>query len=311
MNIEQKKALINDDGELNLQVLLQALWNKKFLILSLTSIAAIVSVLYSLSLPNIYRSQALLAPAEGQSQGISSSLGGLSGLAGMAGFSLPGTNDAKKQEAIAILNSYQFTKNFITKHDLTVLVMASKGWDNKSNQMIINDKLYDIENKIWLKKEGKSLEPSIQETVRAFKEIVESSIDKRTGYVSIHADTYSPSVSKDIVKWLIDDINKYIMKVDVQRAENSLNYLNSQINETAIPELKEVIAQLIKTEQQTIMLSQSSPDYVFKVIDAPIAPELKLEPKRAIICIVGTITGFIITLLIVLVLIFRQETQKN
>ena len=59
------------------------------------------------------------------------------------------------------------------------------------------------------------------------------------------------------------------------------------------------------------MLSQSSPDYVFKVIDAPIAPELKLEPKRAIICIVGTITGFIITLLIVLVLIFRQETQKN
>ena len=189
--------------------------------------------------------------------------------------------------------------------------MASKGWDNKSNQMIINDKLYDIENKIWLKKEGKSLEPSIQETVRAFKEIVESSIDKRTGYVSIHADTYSPSVSKDIVKWLIDDINKYIMKVDVQRAENSLNYLNSQINETAIPELKEVIAQLIKTEQQTIMLSQSSPDYVFKVIDAPIAPELKLEPKRAIICIVGTITGFIITLLIVLVLIFRQETQKN
>ena len=55
MNIEQKKALINDDGELNLQVLLQALWNRKFLIVSLTSIAAIVSVLYSLSLPNIYR----------------------------------------------------------------------------------------------------------------------------------------------------------------------------------------------------------------------------------------------------------------
>ena len=101
------------------------------------------------------------------------------------------------------------------------------------------------------------------------------------------------------------------MNKDVQRAENSLKYLNSQINQTSIPELKQVMAQLIKNEQQTIMLSQASPEYVFKVIDKPIVPELKFEPKRAIICIVGTISGFIITLLITLALIFRKQVSIN
>ena len=306
MNDNFEKPLIKD-GEVDLFALIKALWNKKFFIISLTSIAAIISVLYSLSLPNIYRSQALLAPSEGQSQGISSNLGGLSSLAGIAGISLPGTNDAKKQEAIAILNSHQFIEEFIIKHNLMVPIMAIKDWDKETNKPIINEKLYDVKNQIWLKKDGKDLKPTIQETVRKYRGMVSSTIDKKNGYVLIFADTLSPNMSKDWVDWLIKDINEYIMNKDVQRAENSLKYLNSQINQTSIPELKQVMAQLIKNEQQTIMLSQASPEYVFKVIDKPIVPELKFEPKRAIICIVGTISGFIITLLITLALIFRRQ----
>jgi uncharacterized protein involved in exopolysaccharide biosynthesis len=308
LNIKENKIL-NNDGEINLSLLTKALWNKKLLIVTLTSIAAMISILYALSLSNIYRSQALLAPVEGQSQGMSSSLGGLSSIAGMAGISLPGTTDAKKQEALAILNSYQFAERFIIKHDLMALIMASKGWDKESNKLIFDEEIYDFKNKIWLKKNGKELKPSIQETVRTFRAMVSSSIDKRNSFVNIYVDTFSPFASKNIVDWLISDINQYIMEVDVQRAEKSLEYLNAQINQTALPELKQVMAQLIKTEQQTIMLSQSSPQYIFKVIDKPIAPELKLEPKRAIICIVGTILGFIISLLIALILIFRNKKQ--
>ncbi len=310
MNNTFEKPLISDD-EIDLFLLIKELWGKKVFIISLTTIAAILSVLYSLSIPNVYRSQALLAPADAQSQGISSSLGGLSSIAGLAGISLPGTTDAKKQEALAILNSYQFIEEFINKHDLVVPIMASVGWDKESNKLIFNEKLYDVERKIWLKKNDKYLKPSMQETVRNYRQMVSSSTDKRTGYTQISADTFSPSVSKDWVEWLIADLNKYIMDADVQRAKNSLVYLNSQINLTAIPELKLVMAQLIKTEQQTIMLSQSSPEYVFKILDKPIIPELKLKPKRAIICIVGTITGFIITLLLAIALIFRKKANNS
>ncbi len=303
---DNNKSLINE-GEIDLLQLITELWNKKALIIFLTTIAAIISVLYSLSLPNIYRSQALLAPADSQSQGMSSSLGGLSSIAGIAGISIPGTGDAKKTEAIAILNSHQFLEEFINSHNLVVPIMASKGWDKESNKLIYNEKLYDAQKNQWLVKDGKDLKPSIQETVKKFRLMVSSSVDKKNGYLLIFADTYSPYISKQWVELLIVDINKYIMKADVERAEKSLEYLNSQINQTAIPELKQVVAQLIKKEQQTIMLSQSSPEYIFKVIDRPIVPELKLSPKRAIICIVGTITGFMIAVALVLALIFRRQ----
>lgn len=303
---DNNKSLINE-GEIDLLQLITELWNKKALIIFLTTIAAIISVLYSLSLPNIYRSQALLAPADSQSQGMSSSLGGLSSIAGIAGISIPGTGDAKKTEAIAILNSHQFLEEFINSHNLVVPIMASKGWDKESNKLIFNEKLYDAQKNQWLVKDGKDLKPSIQETVKKFRLMVSSSVDKKNGYLLIFADTYSPYISKQWVELLIVDINKYIMEADVERAEKSLEYLNSQINQTAIPELKQVVAQLIKKEQQTIMLSQSSPEYIFKVIDRPIVPELKLSPKRAIICIVGTITGFMIAVALVLALIFRRQ----
>ena len=303
---DNNKSLINE-GEIDLLQLITELWNKKALIIFLTTIAAIISVLYSLSLPNIYRSQALLAPADSQSQGMSSGLGGLSSIAGIAGISIPGTGDAKKTEAIAILNSHQFLEEFINSHNLVVPIMASKGWDKESNKLIFNEKLYDAQKNQWLVEDGKDLKPSIQETVKKFRLMVSSSVDKKNGYLLIFADTYSPYISKQWVELLIVDINKYIMKADVERAEKSLEYLNSQINQTAIPELKQVVAQLIKKEQQTIMLSQSSPEYIFKVIDRPIVPELKLSPKRAIICIVGTITGFMIAVALVLALIFRRQ----
>ena len=189
--------------------------------------------------------------------------------------------------------------------------MASKGWDKNTNNLILNDELYNVEKKIWYEKDGKSLEPSIQQTVKKYREMVSSTTDKKTGYTQISAETYSPSMSKDWVDWLVRDLNEYIMEADLQRAKNSLDYLNTQINQTSIPELKQVMAQLIKTEQQTIMLSQSSPDYVFKMLDKPIIPELKIKPKRAVICIVGTISGFIITLLITLALIFRKQVSIN
>ena len=52
--------------------------------------------------------------------------------------------------------------------------------------------------------------------------------------------------------------------------------------------LDEVFAQLIEEQTKTIMLANVSKDYVFDVIDPPVAPELKSKPSRAVICVLGT-----------------------
>ena len=42
-------------------------------------------------------------------------------------------------------------------------------------------------------------------------------------------------------------------------------------------------------------------DYVFDVIDPPVVPERKVEPSRALICILASILGGMIGVLIVLI----------
>ena len=39
------------------------------------------------------------------------------------------------------------------------------------------------------------------------------------------------------------------------------------------------------------MLAAASEEYVFQIIDPPVAPELKSEPSRALICILGVLLG--------------------
>ena len=59
------------DDEIDLKELLMVLWGGKWLISGVTGIAAAVSVIVALSLPNIYTASALLAPAENGGSGLS------------------------------------------------------------------------------------------------------------------------------------------------------------------------------------------------------------------------------------------------
>jgi uncharacterized protein involved in exopolysaccharide biosynthesis len=49
------------------------------------------------------------------------------------------------------------------------------------------------------------------------------------------------------------------------------------------------------------MLAAASEEYVFQVIDPPVAPELKSEPSRALICILGVLLGGMLSVVFVLI----------
>lgn len=42
-------------------------------------------------------------------------------------------------------------------------------------------------------------------------------------------------------------------------------------------------------------------EYVFKTIDPPVVSEKKREPRRALICLLGFLVGFIVSVFLVLV----------
>ena len=90
-------------------------------------------------------------------------------------------------------------------------------------------------------------------------------------------------------------------------AQNSIKFLSGSSNSTNIQSIRDVISALLESQMQTLMLAYSNDAYIFKIIESPIAPEKKSGPARAVICILGTIFGGFISIVIILFNYYRRS----
>ena len=93
-------------------------------------------------------------------------------------------------------------------------------------------------------------------------------------------------------------------------AEKSIQYLKQQIANTSLADLQVMFFELIQSQTETVMLAEVRPEYVFKTIDPAVVPELKSKPRRAIICILGTLLGGVIAVGIALIRYFLDQTLR-
>jgi uncharacterized protein involved in exopolysaccharide biosynthesis len=304
----------NPDDEIDLRELWNAIWSGKWVIIAVTAIFAIASVFYALSLPNIYKSEALLAPAQSEQQGGLGALAGqFGGLASLAGINLGGGKSDKTSLAIEIIKSREFFAKFVEKHNILPDLMAVKEWDLSTNLVTYDAEIYLPTNDEWLRqvKPPKQAKPSMQEAKKVFDELLSLAKDKETGMVNISVKHYSPYVAKQWVDWLIQDINLNMKSRDKQEAEKSITYLQSQIDKTTIFEHKTLLFQLIEEQTKTLMFAEVRDEYVFKTIDTALVPELKAKPKRAIIVVLGVLLGGILSVLVVLIRYFSAKTEQD
>ena len=301
----------NDSNyEINLNDLILALWNKKRFILLVVLVSAIASVSYSLSLPNVYTSKALLAPVNPE-ESLSSRLGSLSALGSFTGLGLPNSSAPKNQEAIERIKSFQFFSTHFLPNIKLENIMANIGWLPLENVIIYDEKLFDKNTNKWVRKTKfpKKTIPSSQEAFEVYSNILSIREDKKTSFVTISIEHHSPIVAKEWVDTIINRINQSMRKNDVKFAEDSISYLNIAAQSTDLQSSKEAIVQLLKNQMQTLMLASSNDSYVFKIIDLPIISEEKTKPSRALISILGTFLGGFFAVLIMLIQYFRNPSE--
>ena len=58
---------------------------------------------------------------------------------------------------------------------------------------------------------------------------------------------------------------------------------------------------------QKLMLASANENFIYKQLEYPIAPEKKSAPSRSLICILGTLLGGILGVLITILLYARRE----
>ena len=101
-----------NEKEIDIGELFSVLWDSKWLVVGVTTIFSLVAIIYSLSLPNIYQSRAILSPVgDSGGGGLNQVMKSYGGLASLAGVNLSstdaGSNSVKALEKLRTLSFFE------------------------------------------------------------------------------------------------------------------------------------------------------------------------------------------------------------
>ena len=281
--------------EVDLGELFDVLWKGKLSISIITIIFAVSSIFYALSIPNQYKSEEILMPSELENNGISGTISQLGGLASLAGVDIAGENKSEAKIAVEVMQSWSFVEKFIADNRLEVNLIAVQGWDRETDELIVDESIYDRGSKKWI-----GVEPTSWDLFQSFLSRVNVERDKTTGLVAVSMEYYSPEMAKSMLDQYIDAINRFMQNRQMVKVSRNIEYLQQQISKTSIAEMQEVFYNIIGEQIKNKMLAEASPEYVFVSISPSMLPEKKSQPQRARICISGTLIGAFLSLFWVL-----------
>ena len=267
-------------------------WRRKWLIVAITGVWIAVGVAWALLSTPIYRVEVVLAPV--QSARAPNLAGRLGGLAGLAGLTLNTGGD--NTQAFAVLGSRAFAESFIVDHQLLPVLYPDE---------------WDAAKKAW--KAGDPLEqPTLWEAVKDFTDdVLFVEQDAVTGLVTMAVEWTDAEVAAAWAQQLVDRINLQLRTRDLEQAERKLAYLNTQLGEASLLEVRQAISGVIEEQIQTVTLAKGEPEYAFRVIDPPRVPMDKERPKRALIVVLAALAGGLVSLCVVLVMYLRAPYPRT
>jgi len=291
---------------IDIQEIINKLWNGKITIILVTSFFALSSIIYALSIPNEYSSTTLLAPAKNNSTQINNT--GLGGLASLAGINIGESSNDEATLAYEIMQSWSFIEEFIEKNKLAVPLAAAEGWNKSTNELIINQSIYDSKKQMWVDKK-----PTSWKLFLIFLDKYNLEKEKSTGMVKLSIDFFSPQLTKEWIEIFVKEINDHMKKRKLNEIDKSILFLQEQIQKTSIGDLEDVFYRIIGEQTKIKMLAEASPEYAYITVNKAMIPEQKSKPIRSRMVILSTIFGGILSVIIIFLkpYILRLIENKN
>lgn len=298
---------------IDLVEIIRFLWSKKLIIFCVPFAISILVAMYTLILPDVYRSEAVVQLVrEDNNVGALQNLAGqFGGLASLAGLNLQQEGD-DSQLALDVIKSRAFILDFIKQHNLQVPIVAAQDWKPGSNTLVIDESLYSTTEKKWLieSDDGQTREPTNQELYDEFTKLFSVSQSLESGLVTIAIEFYSPYLAKEWVNTLQKTINRHMKERALEENNTRIQYLQEQLINTDVANIRGIFSHLIEQEYQSLMLAETRPEYVFKTIDPAYVPDEKSAPLRAIIVIVTGILAGLLTIFSLLIhRVFNSHSQ--
>ena len=281
-----------EEDEIDLLELFNVVWRRKAIVIAFTVLAGVASVIITLRMPNIYQSEAVIVPLE-KSKGVS--LGGLGPLGGMVAAELGIGGGGSIEEMQSVLKSKRLIMSLIEEKKLLPRLFQEQ-WDSEAGR--------------W--KDPEDI-PTIQDGYEAIMELLRVDHDKKLGTLKVAIQHEDRQFAKQMVEWLVQKLSDFLRQATLEDARENIRFFKSQIEKTTDPLLKEKLyASLAReVERQTFAMAQKY--YGFKVLDPPIVPDedKKVKPKRSLICMVATISAFMLAIFFVFFLEFIQNARQR
>ena len=279
-----------EDDRIDVAELFSFLWEGKKTIVTLTIVASLCSIFYALSLNHYYKSSSTLSVIEAVSGG-----GSLGGLGKLAGISIQQVG-IKGPRFINTLRSRAFLNHLISiDENVLPALMAVESYDNESKKLIYDSTIYDAANKQWL-----IPKPNYLEAFPYYMASLYSYYHDQRRIIDLNFEHVSPIFAKELLDSIIREGDKVLREFDMQVSIDSLEYLNVELAETKLLNIKSSINQMILSQMQTKMTTQLGYNYVVKIIDPPFIPLYASRPSKRLIVILTTLGGLVFGLALVM-----------
>ncbi|MFH0709194.1 MAG: Wzz/FepE/Etk N-terminal domain-containing protein [Pseudomonadota bacterium] len=308
-NISQ--SVIQED-EIDLRELAATIGKHKFKLIGFTLVVTAMSVLWTLSKPNIYHSQAVLVP-QVESK---SSMGGLGALAGLAGVDLGGGEMLPDSAYQLYLDDYQWMRNFLLQSKLFERLNAEDA--DKNYRFVLGiDTFYRLK-KGSPNEDSEAMSPDKKEkklfaTYQDIKSKFSISSDKKTSVITLGFSDSDPVLAKDTVSLFLKYASNSLRTNELSDMEKKIAYYDQELQKTNDLSLKTQLSQLMSALIQKKVLAQSSEFYNVKMVTAPsVAYEGDKEgPKRGLIVAVSMITSLIIGIFGIFFIEFIRSKKED
>lgn len=235
---------------------------------------------YAVLATPVYRATVVAIPSGMDRSGVGGALGmalgSLGGLASLAGVSVP-SGDASADEALAVLDSRDFTRKFIDRHDLMPILFSRK---------------WDAAKKNW------AVDQSRQPTPAQAYDLFDNRIrrvaqDRKSGLITLQIDWRNRNQAAEWANGLISQLNSEMRSRAIDQASASIGFLERELDKTSVVATRDAISRLIEVQVRQRMLASVSPEYSFRVLDPATPPDLDdvVSPRKLLLLAVGIFVG--------------------
>jgi|GEM_PF-630085 len=297
---------IPEEDEINLLDLFIVLLKHKWMIFWVVFLTGIAAVVISLQMPNIYRSEATIAPTtqEKVSGGLSA-LGALGGFGAMVASEMGIGATGSLEQFDVVLKSRELTSAIVREHNL-LPVIFDEGWDPQTKSWkerppsFIEKMSATLAEKFGtnpVEKGEFSKHPTVQEAYKPVQEkMLKVTSDKKQNVVKVSFEAKDPKIAQAVLNHYIVGLSEFLRRQTLEDAKAQQVHLGQQLARTTDPLLKNRLYELIAKQIEKEALAKIQKYFSFTVIDPPYVPEKKFKPKRAQICILSVVVAFFIAI---------------